>query len=150
MPSECMIRIGSSTDSLVDHPIEASWILQGKPRARIELLSRSADGTASTYFWDCTAGRFRWFYSYDETVHILEGEVTLMDSAGHARRVSAGDTIFFPAGSSVEWKVDQYVRKLAFCRIPVPRYLAWARAMVRRVRRVMRGESEQETGSALL
>lgn len=150
MALESCITFGTSTANLVANPINAAWILAGEPKARIELLSASADGTASTYFWDCTAGRFNWFYSFDETFHILEGEVTLKGPAGNSQRVGAGDTVFFPTGSSAEWTVEKYVRKLAFCRTPVPGYLTYARGMVRRVKRLMRGGSARESGSGLL
>jgi len=105
MTSEFSIRSGAAPVAWKLCPIAADWILEGKPIARIELLSSSADGTASTYFWDCTAGRFNWFYSFDETLHILEGSVELKDGAGTPRRVVAGDTILFPAGSQAEWTV---------------------------------------------
>jgi uncharacterized cupin superfamily protein len=150
MAIECSITFGASTANLVSNPINAAWILEGKPVARIELLSSSADGTASTYFWDCTAGRFNWFYGFDETFHVLEGEVSLKGPSGNSRRVVAGDTVFFPAGSSAEWTVDHYVRKLAFCRTPVPGYLTFARQVVRRLRRVVRGGSGSDGGSGLL
>src|SRR5215475_14406003 len=131
MNPECKITVGTSSANLRPNPIQASWILEGEPVARIELLSSSADGTASTYFWDCTAGRFNWFYGFDETFHILEGSVTLKQPSGAVRRVGAGDTVFFPIGSSAEWTVENYVRKLAFCRAPVPSYInvprQWAR-----------------------
>jgi len=149
MIAETSIRVGTSSANLVVNPIVPSWILDGKPLARLELLSSSADGTASTYFWDCTAGRFNWFYRFDETLHILEGAVTLKFPTGASQRVEAGDTIFFPAGSSAEWTVDHYVRKLAFCRTPVPSYLTFARQLVRRLRRLATGASGQE-GSGLL
>lgn len=150
MASDCSIRFGTSTANFVANPINTAWILEGQPQARLEFLSSSADGTASTYFWDCTAGRFNWFYSFDETFHILEGEVTLKDPAGNSRRVATGDTVFFPAGSSAEWTVDKYVRKLAFCRTPVPAYVTFTRGIVRRVKRAVRGGSGKETGSGLL
>jgi uncharacterized cupin superfamily protein len=149
MVAETSIRVGTSSANLVANPIVPSWILDGKPEARLELLSSSADGTASTYFWDCTAGRFNWFYSFDETLHILEGAVTLKFPTGASHRVVAGDTIFFPAGSRAEWTVDNYVRKLAFCRTPVPNSLTFARQLVRRLRRMVRGDSGKE-GSGLL
>src|SRR5580700_1329667 len=114
------ITSGTETPQFVASPIRASWILEGQPVARVALLSSSADGTASTYFWDCTAGKFNWFYSFDETFHILEGEVTLKSPSGNSQRVAAGDTVFFPVGSSAEWTVEKYVRKLAFCRVPLP------------------------------
>ena len=149
MPAETCITVGTSPANLVSNPIQPAWILDGKPIARLELLSSSADGTASTYFWDCTAGRFNWFYSFDETFHVLEGEVTLKYPSGSSHRVVAGDTVFFPAGSSAEWTVDRYVRKLAFCRTPVPSYLTFARQMVRRLKRAVNG-SGKESGSGLL
>ena len=149
MVAETSIRVGTSAANLVANPIVPAWILEGKPVARLELLSSSADGTASTYFWDCTAGRFNWFYHFDETLHILEGEVTLKFPTGASQRVVAGDTIFFPAGSSAEWTVDNYVRKLAFCRTPLPSYLTAARQLVRRLRRMVGGDSGKE-GSGLL
>jgi uncharacterized protein len=144
------ITVGSSPEKFVANPVRAEWILEGSPVARIQLLSTSEDGTASTYFWDCTAGRFNWFYAFDETFHILEGEVTLKDAAGESRRVVAGDTVFFPLGSAAEWTVHQYVRKLAFCRVPVPQMLTTARNMVRSVRRMVGGNSSEKSGSGLL
>lgn len=150
MSSECSIVFGTPTANLKPNPINAAWVLEGQPQARIELLSSSADGTASTYFWDCTAGRFNWFYGFDETFHILEGAVTLKDPAGTSRRVATGDTVFFPAGSSAEWTVDTYVRKLAFCRTPLPDYLIVARQWVRRLKRAIRGGAGSEEGSGLL
>jgi hypothetical protein len=150
MAIESTITFGASTEKFASNPIRPEWILEGKPVARLQLLSSSADGTASTYFWDCTAGRFNWFYSFDETFHILEGGVSLKGPAGTSRRVAAGDTVFFPAGSSAEWTVDQYIRKLAFCRTPVPAYLTYARGIARRLKRVLKGGSGDPGGSGLL
>lgn len=150
MATETSITVGTSPENMVSNPIQSSWILDGKPRARARLLSSSADGTASTYFWDCTAGRFNWFYSFDETLHILEGEVTLKYPSGALHRVTVGDTVFFPAGATAEWTVDNYVRKLAFCRTPLPHYLTVARNWVRRLKRAVRGGSNPEGGTGLL
>jgi uncharacterized protein len=150
MAVESLITVGTCSEKFVPNPIQAAWILDGSPVARAELLSSSADGTASTYFWDCTAGRFNWFYSFDETFHILEGDVTLKYPSGVSRHVGTGDTVFFPAGSSAEWTVDHYVRKLAFCRTPMPRYLTFARHLVRRLKRAVRGGEPSNGGSSLL
>ena len=150
MAIESSITFGTSTADLVLNPIQPAWILEGQPVARIALLSSSADGGASTYFWDCTAGKFNWYYSFDETFHILEGEVTLKGPSGTSQRVAAGDTIFFPVGSSAEWTVDKYVRKLAFCRVPLPSALIRARGIARRLKRLVGGNSGQEGGSGLL
>jgi uncharacterized protein len=142
--NEFFVTFGATTEGLVSNPIQPEWILEGQPIARLELLSSSADGTASTYFWDCTAGRFNWFYSFDETFHILEGSVALKDTAGKIRKVTVGDTVFFPKGSTAEWTVDTYVRKIAFCRSPLPDSLLAVRDAARKVKRMLRGNREPE------
>ena len=150
MAVETTITSGTEVPNFFDSPIRASWILEGQPVARAALLSSSADGTASTYYWDCTAGRFNWFYGFDETLHILEGSVTLKAPSGSSRRVVAGDIIFFPAGSQAEWTVDKYIRKLAFCRTPLPGYLVSLRDVGRRFKRLMNGKGKQQEASGLL
>jgi uncharacterized cupin superfamily protein len=132
------VRASGDASNWVSCPVNPAWVLEGSPVARIEHLSSSADGTASTYFWDCTAGRFNWFYTFDETLHILEGSMTLKFPEGHSKHVVAGDIVFFPNGSRAEWSVDKYVRKLAFCRTVLPDFLVSARDAVRRVRRLGR------------
>src|SRR5579862_1692321 len=84
-------------------PIRPKWVLEGNPIARNKLISASADGAASSYIWDCTAGRFNWFYEVEETIYVIEGGVILRDEKGVARRLRAGDTYFFAAGARAEW-----------------------------------------------
>ena len=43
--------------------------------------------------WDCTAGRFYWYYDFDETAHILEGEATITDANGRVWQVKPGDVV---------------------------------------------------------
>ena len=150
MAVEATITSGTETPHFVASPIRATWILGGEPVARVALLSSSADGTASTYYWDCTAGRFNWYYAFDETLHILEGSVKLKAPSGNSQLVVAGDTIFFPAGSQAEWTVDKYIRKLAFCRTPLPSYLISARDVGRRLKRLLNGGGKQQESSGLL
>src|ERR1700733_14689984 len=111
MAIESTITFGTPTEKFVVNPIQPEWILDGKPIARLTLLSSSADGTASTYFWDCTAGRFNWFYSFDETFHIVEGEVSLKGPNGTSRRVAAGETEIFPKSSIAQGTGDEDSKK---------------------------------------
>jgi len=136
---ESVIKLAVGSLNLNPCPIHPSWILEGTPVASNKVLSSSADGTASTLIWDCTAGRFNWFYEYDETVLVLDGSVLLRDVAGTARRVNAGDYVFFPAGARVEWTVESYIRKIAFCRTPLPRPIVLARRGLRLMKRVLGG-----------
>jgi hypothetical protein len=140
------VRARYETGHWTSCPVNPAWVLGGKPVARIEHLSSSADGTASTYFWDCTAGRFNWFYTFDETLHVLEGSVTLKFPDGQSRHVAVGDVVFFPKGSSAEWTVESYIRKLAFCRTALPDFLVSARDAVRRIKRLGRATAAGDAG----
>jgi hypothetical protein len=51
----------------------------------------------------------------------LEGSVVVEDAAGVRRRLGAGDTFLFPAGSRFHWTVPHYIRKLAFLHAPLSR-----------------------------
>ena len=102
-------------------PIEPSWILAGQPRARAGSHSKNLDGWAETMHWDCTAGKFRWHFGWEETVVILEGEVSVTDASNVTTTLRAGDVAYFPADSWFVWEVGSYVRKIAFCRRPVSR-----------------------------
>lgn len=119
MPSP-IVHSPSVAIDLKDSPIEPSWIIAGDPRTRALELSRSDDNVALTWTWDCTAGTFRWFFEMDETVQILEGACVVTDSAGCVFELKAGDSAYFPAGHWTVWHVDDYVRKVAFCRLPMP------------------------------
>ncbi|HUC51279.1 MAG TPA: cupin domain-containing protein [Xanthobacteraceae bacterium] len=106
---------------LAADPIKPHWVLAGEPQARSQRLAESADGTSSVMAWSCSAGRFNWHYTVDETVHIISGEVFVTDHNGQIQRLGPGDMAFFPAGSRSTWNVPVAVRKLAVCRHNLPR-----------------------------
>jgi uncharacterized protein len=114
-----------ATVALDPSPIVPGWIVEGTPQARARELARSADGTAVVIAWSCTAGRFHWHYSVDETVHVISGEVFVTDDSGTERRLGPGDMAFFPAGSRSQWRVPVAVRKLAVCRHTLPKPLGF-------------------------
>ncbi|MGG7518976.1 cupin domain-containing protein [Allorhizobium undicola] len=105
-------------------PINPDWVLEGDPQARVADHSRSADEAGTTAVWDCTAGRFRWYFGWDETVMILEGTVDVTGEDGQSRLLKAGDIAYFKGGTWATWQVDTYVRKIAFLRKPFPGPLA--------------------------
>ena len=131
-------------------PINPAWILEGDPVARNAVLSRSDDTTACTIMWDCTAGRFNWHYSFDETIHIVEGSVIVSSEHSPPRRLEPGDVAFFPFGTKAEWHVETYVRKVAFCRrvLPIPALPAVMRTL-RKARKLLRGRAKTVTGSLM-
>ena len=115
-----------ATAALDPAPIDPGWIVEGAPQARARELARSADKTEVVVAWSCTAGRFNWHYTVDETVHVILGEAFVTDEHGVEHRLGPGDMAFFPAGSRSLWRVPSAVRKLAVCRqaLPMPLGLA--------------------------
>jgi uncharacterized protein len=146
------VEFGCDSIELQPSPIDPSWIIDGEPLARNAIVSRSEDQTACTIVWDCTAGRFNWYYDFDETVHIREGSVVVDDGHNPPKRLGPGDIVLFPAGSHAVWHVEDYVRKVAFCRKVLPRPLGTLVRLVRGAKiRLSRkvGPSLMAAGSAL-
>jgi uncharacterized protein len=100
-------------------PIYEKWILSGKPVARSKTLVLTPDGASKTVLWDCTSGTFCWYYRQDEAVLFISGDAYLLEENGQERRFAAGDFAFFPAGTVANWRVDSYVRKIAFLHEPM-------------------------------
>ena len=120
---------------LRDAPIKPDWIVFGSPVARAGLHSPSIDGKTSTNIWDCTAGSFWWTFYNEETVYILEGSVRVTSESGITRTLRSGDIAYFAENSKALWEIDDYVRKVAFCRHRYSPQVAALRAMLGRLKR---------------
>ncbi|WP_439574370.1 cupin domain-containing protein [Phreatobacter sp.] len=118
-------------------PIRPEWIMEGQPVARCRHWSGSSDGTTSAMVWDCTAGRFRWFFGGDEIVHIIEGEVIVSGEGTATRRLGPGDAALFRAGTWSTWHVPHYVRKHAICRDSLPAAITLPLRATRRAARIL-------------
>ena len=124
-------------------PIPSDWVLEGDPTANGKLLYRSRDAMAMAALWECSRGRFNWFYDVDEMIYILDGSVLIAHGAGEPRVLKTGDTFFFPAGSQARWTVPTYVRKLAFLHAPVSPKLRFVRSLYRFLTRPFRSRSSE-------
>ena len=129
-----LVAASSGLLALEAAPIKPEWIIRGTPVARLAHHSSSDDGGGMTAVWDCTAGEFRWFFGWDETVVIQEGEVHVTAEDGTQRLLRAGDIAYFRGGTWAVWRVDNYVRKIAFLRRPLPFPLAIARKIKAAIR----------------
>jgi uncharacterized protein len=139
------LKVTDENAGLRPDPIPEDWILEGRPVARRKYLVGSSDERSSTHLWDCTAGRFNWYYGCDEVIHVLEGAVEVEDAAGVRRRLEPGDTFLFPAGSCFHWTVPQYVRKIAFLHSPFSRKVR----VLRRLYRVVTGPFRRKTAKSM-
>jgi len=126
----------AETCELSLEPINERRVFSGSPVARSKVVARSKDWFSSLVVWDCTAGSFCWHYGQDEVIVIISGELVLLREDGTERRFSAGDYVFFPAGTVANWRVDKYVRKVALLKEPVWRPLGFALKVCNKVLRV--------------
>ncbi len=118
---------------LADDPIDPAWVIEGTPVARSAGWARSRDGSASSWVWDCTAGRFHWYFGEDETVHIVEGAVTVSGAGLEPVTLEVGDAALFRGGTWAVWEVEVHVRKHAVVRANLPWLLAVVAAVWRRL-----------------
>lgn len=125
---------------LDDDPIEPSWVLSGQPKARSAMWTQSLDATTSSHVWDCTAGRFRWYFPVDETVHVIDGSVTVSVDGQQPVTLGIGDAALFRAGTWAVWEVPDYVRKHAVLRTHVPKPLAIGVRAYHKLRGTLRRE----------
>jgi uncharacterized protein len=145
--ANALIETGNLVVNLTPRPIEPSWIIEGNPVAQWHVLSRSADGLASTMVWECSEGRFNWYYDFDETVLILEGSIVLESDGMPPTRYTAGDVIFFKDGAHAKWHVEGRVRKLAFCRKTQPAWLGFALRVFLKLKRIILPADERQAAS---
>lgn len=136
---QAIVAASIDTVAMKPAPINPAWVLDGTPVARAGEIARSSDGTTISAVWDCTAGTFNWYFGVDETVHIVEGEVEVTADGFGPRILRPGDVTLFRAGTTARWHVPRYVRKIAFCRHPVPRPLGLSLRVLARIRALLSG-----------
>jgi uncharacterized protein len=144
------IDTASATVKLYPSPIEPSWIIDGNPQASSCMLSESADRFAWTVVWECTRGRFNWHYDLDETMLILEGSIILESDTLPPTRYSAGDVILFRRGAHARWYVEDYVKKLAFCRKARPAFVSFVVRLLRTLKPKFLSPAKYRSSGALL
>jgi uncharacterized protein len=147
--SRALIETASLAVNLTPRPIEPSWIIEGNPLAQSAVLSQSADGLASTIVWQCRAGRFDWYYDFDETILILEGSIVLESDTMPPTRYGPGDVIFFKDGAHARWHVEDHVKKLAFCRKTHPVLLSFALRVLSRIKRTLMPSGKRQPVSLM-
>ena len=147
--SRALIETGNLVVNLTPRPIEPSWIIEGNPVAECSVLSRSADGLASTVVWQCSEGKFNWYYDFDETILILEGSIVLENDMMRSTRYGPGDVIFFKDGAHAKWHVEGHVKKLAFCRKTQPVWLGFALRVVGKLKRIFMPLGKSEPASLM-
>jgi len=147
--SRALIETTNLVVDLTPRPIEPSWIIEGNPQAQWCVLSKSADGLASTMVWECSEGKFNWFYDFDETVLILEGSIVVESDTMPPTRYGPGDVIFFRDGAHARWHVEGRVKKLAFCRKTQPVLVGFALRVFSKLKRTLLPSGKRQAASLI-
>jgi len=134
MPDPIIAAPGSAELKLL--PIPSDWIISGEPEARGRELTRSCDLTTYLVAWECTPGQFHWYYDQDEIAVIHSGELFIRSNESDECRVTAGDVVYFRAGTSYIWRVTQTVRKVAVLRMGIPMWLGLSFKVWNKIRRM--------------
>jgi uncharacterized cupin superfamily protein len=69
-------------------------------------------GDNSCGVWECTPGRFERQLDQAEVMHIVAGRGAFTPVGGDTIEFRAGDTLFFPANTRGEWRIDETLRKV--------------------------------------
>ena len=99
--------------------IPAQWVVSGDSTTKSKVLGKTQDRLAYVALWECGSVNFKWHYAQDEAFVVLSGEAFMTDEQGREHRYGTGDVGFFPAGTTITWRIPDHLRKVAFVKEPV-------------------------------
>ncbi|MFN8546636.1 MAG: cupin domain-containing protein [Candidatus Eisenbacteria bacterium] len=109
LPLIADVRISEA--HLESWPLPASLVMQGEPQASGLVLAKSDDARIVRGIWASTPGRFRWEWSYDETVVVISGRATVELSDGRRVELVPGSMAYFERGLQSVWTIHEDFRK---------------------------------------
>lgn len=92
-------------------PLSKESITQGQPKASGKVLSKSDDARVVAGIWACSPGQFRWSWSYDETVVVVDGRATVTLGDGREVQLVPGSLAYFERGLDSVWTIHEPFRK---------------------------------------
>jgi hypothetical protein len=120
MSSNTVPKVNIAEAQLQSWPLPVDWLEQGNPTASGAVLSKSDDSRVVRGVWECTPGRFRWNFTYDETVIVVKGRATVELESGETISLNPGDMAFFERGQWSTWTIHEPLRKAFHADSPEP------------------------------
>lgn len=91
----------------------AELLVDDTPVCRNFSTFRSADGEFTCGVWDSTPYHRRPMrYAHFELMHLLQGQVTLVDESGRSRTFAQGDIFLIEQGAECSWESREHVAKV--------------------------------------
>ena len=115
-----IVSVNAPSTQLDSWPIPKELVVSGDPQAHGLFMWQSDDKRLGSGVWSCTPGSFNWDYTWDETIYLREGEVTITDQDDNRNTYQGGDMIFIPTGTKTRWDVTKTVRKAFHLRSDAP------------------------------
>ena len=134
-------HIDPAAVAMTPAPINADWIIDGRPITTAAEIAHTDDGSTKVYVWQTTASTFHWNYGSDEIVQIVDGEAFVADQGGPEHRLGPGDVAFFPVGATTTWRVPDHVKKIATLKRPMPGPVAIAMRWMSKAKTLLKPES---------
>ena len=69
---------------LEDWLIPKENILEGQPDASGSIIYMTNDKTSCSGIWQCKPGKFRWDYTWNESIYIISGRGKIFEESGAA------------------------------------------------------------------
>jgi len=101
----------SSANDYVEFPFEV--IHEGSPQAKVHWLRSSTHGEGQLLTGTFTAQPCSVGYEFigDESLHLLEGRVTVEMEGGETVSLGPGDIASFPKGAKSVWHIHEPMKK---------------------------------------
>ena len=92
--------------------INPALLSAGEPVQRGHVYYTDPTGTLTAGVWDCTPMTMPLRpYHVNEFILMLEGSLTMVDTAGREERFTPGQAFMIPKGLPISWVQTEYVRK---------------------------------------
>jgi uncharacterized protein len=106
MSTSHQIRLSSvSPDEWEPFPIED--VAGGDPQGRVHWLHQDDDAGLWIGIFEAQPARFPYTSAGDETLHVLEGRVTIEVDGSEPVRLGPGDVVSFPKGMASTWEIEE-------------------------------------------
>lgn len=113
MDTTSTITLGTDAPTSLEPFHGFAEVLEGDPAAGVAWLRTSATGATTLYagIFVVQPSRFRYDFSHDECLHMIEGDVEITVDGEAPVRLRGGDVAAFCAGTTSTWDVQTPLRK---------------------------------------
>ena len=113
MDTTSTLTLGTDAPSAYEPFNGFAEVLEGDPAAGVAWLRTTGSGSGTLYagIFVVQPSRFRYDFTHDECLHLIEGDVEILVDGEAPVRLGAGDVASFSAGTTSTWTVHAPLRK---------------------------------------